>query len=84
MIATAFDEENCVLDGPPGTTAEEVSPLSAWRWPLDNGVPCVISCWKPTKEEMEEIQKTGRIWIMIIGETMPPIAPTGHNPFNPQ
>jgi hypothetical protein len=82
MIPTAFDEENGVLDGPQGTTSDEVGPLSVWRGRFDNGQPCVISCWRPTKEEMEEIQKTGRIWITILGRTMPPILPLGISPFD--
>jgi hypothetical protein len=81
VIATAFDEENSVLDGPPGTTSEEVQPLSVWLGKMDSGNRVVISCWKPTKEEMEEIQRTGRVWIVIMGETMPPIAPMGCSPF---
>jgi hypothetical protein len=81
MIATAFDEENGVLDGPPGSTSEEVAPLSVWRGAMQDGRPCVISCWKPTKEEMEEIHRTGRVWILVLGYSMPPIAPTGCNPF---
>lgn len=81
MIATAFDEENGVLDGPEGTTCDEVHPLSVWRGPMTDGTPVVISCWKPTIEEMEEIKKTGRIWIMVMGYSMPPILPTGTNPF---
>jgi hypothetical protein len=83
MIPTAFDEENCVLDGPPGTTSAEVAPLSVWRGVQLDGTPVVISCWKVTKEELERIQKTGRIWIYVMGDTMPPILPVGFNPWGP-
>lgn len=81
MIATAFDEENDVLDGPKGTTNEEVHPLSVWRGPMKDGTPIVVSCWKPTLEELEEIKRTGRVWIMVMGYTMPPILPLGINPL---
>lgn len=84
MIATAFDEENCVLDAPPGMTPDECTPLSVFRGAADGGIPVVISCWKPTVAEMEEIRKTGRIWITICGHTMPPIDPSGFSPFKPR
>lgn len=83
MHATAFDEENMVLNPPYGMTTEECEPLSVWVGLLSNGCPAVISCWKPTKEEMEEIKRTGRIWVSVMGQTMPPIAPSGFNPFKP-
>jgi hypothetical protein len=84
MIATAFDEENDVLDAPAGVTPDECEPLSVWRGPMEGGTPVVISCWKPTAEEMAEIQRTGRVWIIVMGGTMPPIAPVGFNPFQPR
>jgi hypothetical protein len=83
MIATAFDEENDVSDGPPGTTSEQVMSLSVWRGPNEDGIQVVISCWKPTKEELDEIVRTGRVWIVVWGRTMPPICPVGTNPFEP-
>lgn len=81
MLPTSFNEENGVLDAPKGMSPDECEPLSVWRGPMDDGTPVVISCWKPTKEELEEIQRTGRVWIMVMGNTMPPILPVGLNPF---
>lgn len=81
MKASGFDEENCVLDGPPGTTSEDCEPLSVWRGRTNKGNPVVISCWKPTKQELEEINKTGRVWLMVWGETMPPVALLGNYPW---
>lgn len=73
MFPTAFAEENCVLDKPPQMTPDECEPLSVWRGLLTNGTPAVVSCWKPTKDELEEINKTGRIWLVVFGETMMPV-----------
>ena len=36
--------------------------------------PVVISCWKLTKEELDLINKTGRVYLTVLGETMPPVA----------
>lgn len=86
MFPTGFDEENGVLHPPPGVDIEEVQMLSVWRGgikDIETGKlsPVVISCWKPTKEELEEINKTGRVWLYIWGETMPPASVGGQNPF---
>lgn len=81
MFPSAFKEENGVLNPPPGVSLDECTPLSVWRGPLNTGRDVVITCWKPTKEELDEIVKTGRVWLMIWGETMPPAALTGISPF---
>lgn len=86
MIATAFDEENAVLDPPVGVSNEDVQCLSVFRGHTDGGVPVVISCWKPTPEEWEEMRRTDRVWVMVCGATMPPIAVIGKKPWptNPE
>lgn len=81
MVPTGFDEENGVLNPPPGMSPDECEALSVWRGPQENGTPVVISCWKPTAEELAEINRTGRVWLLVLGLTMPPIQPTGHYPF---
>ena len=81
MIATAFDEENGVLDAPPGMTPEECQMLSVFRGVTEFGVPVVISCWKPTAEEWEEMRRSGRVFLMVMGQTMPPVFVSGVNPF---
>lgn len=81
MMPSAFDEENAVLDAPPGMTADQCESLSVWRGIDQAGNPVVISCWKPTAEEWIEMKRTGRLWIIIHGRSMPPIAPVGISPF---
>ncbi len=81
MISTAFNEENVVFDTPEGLTTVECEPISAWMGTIDNTTPAVISCWKVTKEELEEIQKTGRVWLYVMGNRMPPVHLTGIHPF---
>lgn len=77
MTPTGFDEDNSVLDPPPGVVCAS---LSVWRGESD-GTPMVISCWKPSREELDEIVRTGRVWAIVVGETMPPIAVQGISPF---
>lgn len=83
MMPAAFSEENGVLDAPLGEE-DRCDSLSVWRGMTDGAQPIVVSCWKPTVEEMEEIKRTGRVWIMIWGTTMPPICPLGTSPFSPR
>lgn len=83
MIPTAFDEENGVLGEPPGVSLEACGPLSVWRGPTTDGIPVVVSCWKPTKEELDEINRTGRVWLMVWGQTMAPAVLLGLNPLQP-
>ncbi len=83
MIATAFDEDNSVIGPPPGMTDEQVQYLSVYRGNAQFGNPVVISCWKPTAEEMAEIARTGRVWLIVMGQTMPPVMVSGITPFQP-
>lgn len=40
-----------------------------------------ISCWKLTPQELEEVMKTGRIWLTVMGDTHPGVAVNGIKPF---
>jgi hypothetical protein len=87
VIPTAFDEENLVLNPPLGVSMEECPVLSVYSGPMPqqfSDAHVVISCWKPTKEEMQEIIMTGRVYVVVWGRSMPPICPVGFSPFRPQ
>jgi len=81
MEPASFDQADTVLDKPQGFSHDQCGALSVFRGRRSDGLPVVISCWKPTREELAEIQRTGRVWLMVIGETMPPCYLDGHNPF---
>ncbi len=78
MIPSAFDEENMVLEAPPDM---DIEPLSVWIGPNCAGIPIVVSCWKLTAKELEEIKLTGRIWLTVMGVAMPPVHICARNPF---
>lgn len=87
MQAASFPESNHVLDKPPDMSREECDALSVWIGPAnvkesDKSFPVVISCWKLTKEELEEINRTGRVWLYVWGQTMPPVSLAVACPFN--
>lgn len=43
--------------------------------------PVVITCWRPTPEELVKINLGEPVWLVVWGETMPPVAVTGDDPF---
>ncbi|CAN0268340.1 unnamed protein product [Scytosiphon promiscuus] len=79
MQPAAFPGATGILGPPPGATEDTVSSLYIHR---SGGT--VISCWKPTAEELAEIQRTGRVWLHIWGPSMPPACVMGHSPFEAQ
>lgn len=86
MVATSFPESNNSLSPPDGLTEDQVSSLAVWQGMapsegVEGLVPMCISCWKPTKEEMEEFQRTGRVWLFVWGLTMPPCSLSMITPF---
>ena len=82
-VPTDFHGSNAVLDRPPTMTDDECEAINVFLGTNENGLPAVVSCWKVTMEELEEINKTGRIWLVIMGATMPPSAITGIRPLPP-
>ena len=77
-----FEQANFVFGPPAGQTEDDVGSLNAYRGPVDSGRICVISCFKPTAEELKEISQTGRVWLVVSGSKMPPVALLGKSPFS--
>lgn len=75
-----FPESNGVLGKPPGMTADECEALCVAHATMDE-MPVVISCWKLTVEELAEVNRTGRLWLTVLGNTMPPVIVAGCKPF---
>jgi len=81
MIPTSFDEANSVLGPPKGVDLDKCEVLSVWRGFDTDKKSIVLSCWKLTKVELEEFNRTGRIWLWIWGQTMPPASLSVTSPF---
>lgn len=81
MQPAAFDEENRVLDPPDGFHPDQVQPLSVYKGKNHLGVPVIVSCWTLSKEELDLILQTRRVWVSVMGERMPPILPSIESPF---
>ncbi len=77
-----FDEANDVLNATTGVApGDKVLPLNILRTETVNGTPCTVSCWKLTQHELDEINRTGRVWLTIIGRKCPPVGVYGSKPF---
>ena len=81
MFPSNFDQSNFVFDKPDELSRDECEPLNVCITHDKQLNPLVISCWKPTKEELEEINRTGRIWCYHWGHFLQPHSLSGTNPF---
>lgn len=81
MFPSTFPQSNHVFDKPAGMTDRLCEALCVFCGVNPEGFPIVVSCWKPTAEELAEINRTGRVWLMTWGRTMPPVTVLGLTPF---
>lgn len=42
---------------------------------------CLVSCWEMSETEKKEFQKTGKIWLTVIGLKHPPVCMSVEKPF---
>ena len=62
---------NSALKAPEGSTDVEELPIS--RLVAPGGYAAVESCWELSKEELEKVKESGKIYFACMGETHPPI-----------
>jgi hypothetical protein len=83
-VPASFNESNLIMNNPPDMSPETCEPLCVhYQEKGDSGYPEIISCWKLTQAELDEINKTGRVWVTILGLRMPPLVVNGTSPFVP-
>ncbi len=77
MTPTTFPQVNKTLGKPASMTDEECAPLPVFT----DGRVCV-SCWALTDEEIADLVKTRRLWLLVwSGATQPPICAATRPPF---
>lgn len=79
MRPIGFDEANVTLKAPPGMEGE-VLDLPVHR---SDEPALVVSCWALEPGELEEIQRTGCVWLSVQGRTHAPLYVTARPPFDP-
>lgn len=81
MLPVEFEQCNFTFTKPASMTDEECLPLRVFKGNDTLGTPVIISCWQLSKEDLEEIAKTGRIFLTICGNGMPPVSLQTESPF---
>lgn len=81
MMPIQFPESNFTFEKPKGMTDEQCLPLSVFKGKNPDDFPVIISKWQLSKEDLEEINKTGTIWLQVLGEVTPPIGIFTEYPF---
>ena len=76
-VAIAFPESNSSL-GPTEDGVGYILPVHQGSEVL--GLSQIISCWKLTPEEVQEVAQTGKVWLRVLGGH-PPVAVQGDSPF---
>jgi hypothetical protein len=76
----SFEESDTFMELPQGMSLDDFNCVSAKLAHLENGFPVVITAWKLTFEDLFEINRTGRIWLGVVGDSMQPVFITGVKP----
>jgi len=42
---------------------------------------CIVSCWEMSEEEKKEFEKTGKVWLTVIGLKHPPVCMSVEQPY---
>jgi hypothetical protein len=66
MRAIDFPGSNKDWGKPRDMTDEECHSLHTYTGPLSNGMPVIISCWQPNKEDIEAIVAGKPIWLQVV------------------
>jgi hypothetical protein len=82
MTPQDFAQSNQNIDGRVPVQGAGLEPLPAYRG-VTNGTELFISCWQPTAEELSEINRTGKVWLLVFGQTHPIVHLAGECPFGP-
>jgi hypothetical protein len=81
MRPVTFDQINKVFKKPADMTDDQCGDLGVCETTDKDGYPVIVSCWELTEEELQEIIKTKRVWLGVLGAGTPPVWLSGTNPF---
>lgn len=73
MIPIDFEGSNKVYGKPQGWKDEDCGSLHTLETKDANGLPIIISCWQPNKEDIEAINAGRPIWLKMVSNGMCPV-----------
>ncbi len=76
MNPVSFKEQNCIIH----ESGEHYLPLPAYCDPYEGEV---ISCWDLDEDELEQVLKTGKIWLRMLTFNQP-LQPIGLSCLKPE
>lgn len=59
--------------------ADKCFDLPATRYKYEDGSPGIETCWELSDEEIKEIVKNKRVFVYMLGETVPPMFVAAHS-----
>lgn len=71
MQPVKTENTNAILKAPNQGT--NVVDLPITRLEFNEGTPAVESCWELSREELEIVNRTGKVYFVCMGNTHPPI-----------
>jgi hypothetical protein len=76
MSPSDFTESNFRYAPPPDMEASQVSWIAAWRGEAKggsvDGAPMIVTAWRPTEVELEQLLRGGVIFLTVMGTQLPP------------
>jgi len=86
MLPINFPEKNFVYTKPEGWTDEQCGDLDVYKGQVaidekGNTAHTIISCWQPSKEDIEAINQGKPIFLFITAIGQPPVSMSTENPF---
>ena len=82
MTPIDFPESNFTFKRPADMTPEECGDLLVFKGLDTLGLPIIISCWELSEEDKIRIAETGKVWLTICGNGMPPVGLGTAKPFD--
>lgn len=76
-----FPESNFTFNKPANMTDDQCGPLKVHKGIDGENFPIIISKWKLTDEELEQIKTTGVVYLTIYGSGMPPVSLSVQSPL---
>ncbi|HHV13217.1 MAG TPA: hypothetical protein GXX75_23365 [Clostridiales bacterium] len=69
MIPIKTETTNCIMKG----NAPDVMDLPVTMYVTEDGIPAMQSCFELSEDELQEINRTGKLYFSLYGNAHPPI-----------